>query len=415
MHYRYTAANAKGKRVRGALNANDQSDAITQLQDMGLTPLELNQETAAGPDGEHFWEKDLFGKDIHKTKIKKKKLLTILNQMGIMMKAGVSLSLCMEVLIDGERDKTVKKILLEMNDDLYTGMPFSSSMQKFTAFPEIIVNIVQSGEANGRLDVAFERCAEIVEKEIALNSKIKGAMGYPCFLLFLTLVLIIIINVVVLPNFVKIFTQFDAELPGITLAVMGVSDFIMNRWYVILIVAFLLVFSYLTAKKKSPQFSLLMDQFFLKIPVIGLLLKQSYIARFCRIMASLVEAGVDIVRSLEISRDVIPNHYLKNQIEQIIADVKVGIPIHQSMSKFPVFDSLLISMIRVGEESGLLYETMDKMAALYEQQTDASTKRLTTMLEPAMTIIIAVVVGTVVISIVIPMFSMYSVVSGSAL
>ena len=412
MQYRYTAVNSKNKKSRGLITAENKAGAITRLQNDGLTPLELVSEAEKDATQKSVWEIDIGSSNIHKAKIAKKKLLAMMEQMGIMMKAGVSLSMAMGVLIDGEKNKKAKRILNAVNDDLYTGTPISAAMAKFRAFPEIIVNIVQSGEANGRLDTAFERCAAILEKEIALTAKLKGAMGYPIFLLILTLLLLIIMNVAVLPNFALVFNQFGAKLPALTVTVMSFSQFITTRWYLILSAAFLLIASFITLKKESHVFSLTMDRLVLKIPGIGSLLRQSYIARFCRIMSSLVEAGVDIVQALEISRNVIPNRFFQDQLTQVVADVKIGSSINASVAKFPIFDSLLVSMIQVGEESGMLFETLDKMASLYEAQTDESTKRFTSALEPAMTIIIAVIVGTVVISIVLPMFSMYNVVSG---
>lgn len=412
MQYQYIAVSVKNKKSRGLINAENKAEAIARLQDEGLTALNLmsSAEKTAAPKS--IWDVEIGTSDIHKAKIPKKRLLAMMHQMGIMMKAGVSLSMAMGVLIDGEKDKKIKRILNEINDDLYTGTPISAAMAKFRAFPEITVNIIQSGEANGRLDTAFERCVVILEKEIALSGKVKGAMGYPIFLMVLTLFLMIVMNVVVLPNFASVFNQFGAKLPALTIAVMSFSNFLTNSWYLILLVIFVLVFTFIILKKKSQRFSTAMDRLLLKIPGIGQLLRQSYIARFCRIMSSLVEAGVDIVRALEISRDVIPNRFFKQQLTQVVADVKVGSSINASVAKFAIFDSLLVSMIQVGEESGMLFETLDKMASLYEEQTDEATKKFTAALEPAMTIIIAVVVGTVVISIVMPMFGMYSVVSG---
>ncbi|MBW7571548.1 type II secretion system F family protein [Caproiciproducens faecalis] len=414
MRYQYTAVDYRHKKSHGFLNADSKADAIARLQSEGLTALSLTGgENKAQAEPTSIWKMEITGSDIHKAKIKKKKLLTIMNQMGIMMKAGVSLSMAMEVLISGEKDKKVKQILEEMNSDLYTGIPISEAMAKFRAFPKIVTNIIQSGEANGRLDTAFERCAKILDKEIELTAKLKGATGYPIFLLCLTLLLMMIMNVFVLPNFANIFKEFNTDLPVITRFVMALSSFIMAKWYFILLVVFILIFTFIILKKKYAPFATAMDRMFLRIPAVGSLMRQSYIARLCRIMSSLVESGVDIVKALEISRDVIPNRYMKEQLTQIVSEVKFGSSINASMAKFPIFDALLVSMIKVGEESGMLFETLDKMASMYEQQTDESTKKLTSALEPAMTIIIAVIVGTVVISIVVPMFSIYSVISGS--
>ena len=149
----------------------------------------------------------------------------MLNQMALMMKAGVSLIMAMDVMIDGQKDRTFKKILLEMKQDLLSGMTVSASMTKFRAFPEMIVSMIQSGEENGRLDTAFERCASIQEGEMTLTSKLRSAMIYPCILLFLTVVLMIVMNTLVLPSFAGIFKQFGASLPALTQGVLAVSDF----------------------------------------------------------------------------------------------------------------------------------------------------------------------------------------------
>ena len=412
MQYRYTAVDGKNKKSRGFITAENKAEAISWLQGEGLTALELTGGEEKNDAPQSIWQMEIGSSDIHNAKIKKKNILIMMHQMGIMMKAGVSLSMAMNVLIDGEKNKKAKTILSQINDDLYTGTPISAAMAKFNTFPEIIVNIVQSGEANGRLDTAFERCASILEKEISLGAKIKGAMGYPIFLLFLTMFLVIVMNALVLPKFASIFAQFGTDLPAITVMVMSFSDFLTTKWFIIIPVILSVIFGYILLKKNYYPFSAAMDRAFLKVPVIGPLLRRSYIARFCRIMASLVEAGVEIVRSLEISRKVIPNRYFKEQLTQVIEDVKIGSTINASVAKFSVFDSLLVSMIQVGEESGMLSETLDKMATLYEEQTDEATKRLTTLLEPAMTIIIAAIVGTVIISIALPMYSMYSVIAG---
>lgn len=410
MHFNYEASNVKGKNCKGIINAIDKGDAISQLREQGLTATKLVETDRSQPQS--FWSIEIGSNDIHKAKIKKKRLLALLNQIGIMMKAGVNLSMAMEVLIESEKSKKLKAILKEINTDLFSGLPLSEAMSKFNTFPKVTINIIQSGEANGRLDVAFERAAQIVEKEIALTAKIKGAMAYPLFLAGLTLCLVLIMSMFVLPSFVSVFSEFGAELPALTLAVIAFSDFLINEWYFVLGGVIFFVVSFILLKKNSPPFAFFLSRIALRVPLIGKIIREANASRFCRTMASLVDGGVDIVSSLEISRDVIKNIYTKNQISQVVSDVKVGSAIYQSMAKFSIFDPLLVSMIKVGEESGMLFETLIKMSELYEQQTDESTKKLTTMMEPAMTIIIAVVVGTVIISIVIPMFGMYGVISG---
>lgn len=376
----------------------------------GLTALSLDADN--GDTGaESIWEKDIFASDIHKAKVSKKLLLNMLNQMALMMKAGVSLIMAMDVMIDGQKDKTFKRILLEMKQDLLSGMTVSASMTKFRAFPEMIVSMIQSGEENGRLDTAFERCASIQEGEMTLTSKLRSAMIYPCILLVLTIVLMIVMNTLVLPSFAGIFKQFGTSLPALTQGVLAISDFIQNRWYIIVGVVVAAIVGYRVARNTSDEFVLKTDAFKLRSPVIGNVLRLSLIARFCRVMASLVEAGVNVVHSLEIARNIVPNRLIQSQLSQIIEDVKVGAAINASMARFSTFDSLLVSMTKAGEESGMLGDSFAKMAELYDQRANESTKRMTALLEPIMTIIIAAVIGTVIISIVLPMFGMYGIVS----
>ena len=164
----------------------------------------------------------------------------------------------------------------------------------------------------------------------------------------------------------------------------------------------------------NDSFAMWLAEFLLKIPIIGDVMRNTYVARFCNIMATLTDAGVSILRALELSRDVISNIFMKDCLTQVIEDVKIGTPINVSMSHYEVFDSILVSMVRVGEESGMFSDAMHKMADLYQEQADESTKRLTEAMTPAMTIIVAGMVGIVAVAIVMPMFGMYGVVADSA-
>ena len=414
MKYSYVAVNSKNRKYRGILEADSRSEIIRLLQARGMTALSID-EFIEGMSDENatksIWEKELNEKDIHKIKVKKKKLLTIMHQMAIMMRAGITLSLAMDVLLESEKDKYFKKILNEINTQLYNGIPLSQSMTTFDAFPDLIVNIVSAGEANGRLDLAFEQCSQILEKEIAIASKIRGAMIYPIFLLVLTVALIILMSVVVLPKFDSLFSSFGEDLPALTRFTMAISDFLIADWYKIIIVVIGVIVTYKLLMKYNENFAMGVNKILLKIPLVGEVLRKSYISRFCRMISTLTDAGVSILRALELSRDVISNLYMKDCLNQIIEDVKIGTPINAAMSRYPIFDMLLVSMIRVGEESGALSDAMGKMADMYEEQTDEETERLTGAMTPIMTILIGLVVGTVVISIVIPMFSMYDVIA----
>ncbi len=417
MEFKYKAINLKGKHETGWIDARDRADALLLLKRRNLTPISIkegeNHKNSSHSDSKtsetqsSFLKMEIMEKDIHQVKISKKKMLGVLTQFAIMMKAAVSLSMCLQVLVDQEKDKKLKKILEEIRDDMYSGRMLSYSMGKFKTFEAITINIIAAGEVNGKLDEAFARAAHIMENEVSLTSKVKTALGYPVFLLCLTFVVVLILNLLVLPVFADLFAQMGGELPMMTRMLMASSDFMINYWYLLFLGIGGAIFSYYMLRKKSPDFREKTDHTALKIPVIGGILSKLYISRIARVLASLIDAGVEIIRAIEVSAGVIPNTYLKRIFSEVIEDIRVGISIHQSMSKHKEFEALFVSMIKVGEEAGKLYDVLDKMADLYEEQTEMQTKRMTAMIEPVMTVVIALVVRTVVISVVMHMFGQY--------
>jgi len=416
LKYSYLAIDGKGKKYRSEVTAESREDVKRILSERGMTAIEIG-EMKDGVDSQEnlpWWQRDMSTKDIHDVILPKKKVLTTCHQMGIMMKSGISLSMAMEVLLDTEADKQMKKILTIVSTELYNGVTLSQSLGSFKTFPEIVISLVAAGEANGRLDMAFDNAADILHRELTLSSKIKSAMMYPLFLVVLTVAMIIVMSMFVLPSFASVFLAFGSDLPAISKAVMAFSDFMLDYWWLLLIIVVGIVIGFRSLLKYNESFAMWLAEFLLKIPIIGDVMRNNYIARFCNIMATLTDAGVSILKSLELSRDVISNIFMKDCLNQVIEDVKIGTPINVSMSHYDVFDSILVSMVRVGEESGMFSDSMHKMADLYQEQADESTKRLTDAMTPVMTIIVAGIVGVVAVSIVTPMFGMYGVVADSA-
>ena len=418
MKYSYLAIDGKNKKYRSEVTAESREDVKRILAERGMTAIEISEtkDSIAGDDQANvpWYQRDIQTKDIHDIELPKKKVLTTMHQMGIMMKSGISLSMAMEVLLDTEADRTMKRILNIVSSELYNGVPLSQSMGSFKTFPEIVISLVAAGEANGRLDMAFDNAADILHREIALSSKVKSAMMYPAFLMVLTLAMIIVMSMFVLPSFANVFLSFGSDLPAISKAVMGFSDFMLDFWWLLAIIIVGLVFGFRALLQYNDAFAMWLAEFLLKFPIIGDVLRNTYIARFCNIMATLTDAGVSILKALELSRDVVSNIFMKDCLSQVIEDVKIGTPINVSMSHYPVFDSILVSMVRVGEESGMFSDAMHKMADLYQEQADESTQRLTDAMTPVMTIIVAGIVGVVAVSIVMPMFGMYGVVAESS-
>ena len=411
MKYKYTALNAKNQKKEGAIEAETKNQAISILRDKGLIVQDI-REAAGSDEPTSIWQMDIGG-DIHKKKIKKKRLMQLMNQLAMMMKAGINLSLSMQIMIDSEKDVSMKKILKEINEGLYNGLTLSQAMGNFEAFPQIYINIIQAGEANGRLDSAFEQCALICKKELALTGKVKSAMMYPLFLIVLVIALVIILTVFVLPTFAGVYDSFGGELPGLTKALMGFSDFLIGYWWLIIILAVGIGVAFYLLKKNSAEFQMFLARFLLKIPLVGPIMRQNSLARFCRLMSTLTDAGIPIHKAMALARDAVANKYVQSQIQSVIEDVQIGVTIHEAMAKHPVFDPILVSMIQVGEESGMLGDSLIKMADMFEAQTQESTERLTDSMTPIMTVVIGVVVGTVVVGMILPMFGMYNLIGAS--
>ncbi len=411
MKFKYVAMNARSQKKEGAIEAETQNQAVSILREKGLIVQDIS--AAAGSDAPtSIWQMDMGG-DIHNKKLKKKALLMLFNQLGMMMKAGINLSMSMQIMIDTEKDATIKKILREINENLYNGFTLSQAMKNFSGFPGVYISIIEAGEANGRLDNAFQQCALICKKDIALSGKLRSAFTYPIFLIVLVIALIVILCGFVLPTFKDTYGSFGAELPGLTLALMGFSDILLGYWWLIILVCVGIGIGFYTLNKNSAEFRMAFAKVQLKIPLIGPIVRQSALARFCRLMSTLTEAGIPIHKAMALSRDAVPNLYVKDQIQYVLDDVQIGVTIHEAMAKHPVFDAILVSMIRVGEESGMLGDSLFKMAELFEDQSDESTQKLTDAMTPIMTVVIGVVVGTVVVAMILPMFGIYNVIGGA--
>ena len=412
MKYKYVAMNARNQKKEGAVEAANQAEAINILRGKGLVVQDLTELGNKSDEPTSIWDMDLGG-DIHTRKIKPKKLLMVFSQLGMMMKAGINLSLSMQIMIDSEKDISMRKILREINENLYSGFTLSQTMRNFAGFPQIYISIVEAGEANGRLDEAFEQCALIVKKDMALSSKIRGALGYPIFLIILVVAVVIILTVFVLPTFKDVYSSFNAELPGLTKGMMALSDFLIGYWWLLIIVVLGIVLGLRALKKANADFNMMWAKMMLKIPLVGPIIRQSSLARFCRLMSTLTDAGIPIHKAMGLARDVVPNVYVRENVQAVLDDVQIGVTIHEAMGKHPVFDPILVSMIRVGEESGMLGDSLKKMADLFETQTDESTQILTDAMTPIMTVVIGGVVGTLVVAMILPMFGMYDVVAKS--
>lgn len=411
--YYYVAINDKNRKYKNEMIADSADEVRKNLRARNLNPLSVTEASVKKEEEKSIWDMEIGGaKDVHDTKLSTKKLLVFFHQMALMMRSGISLSVAMEVMLDSEKDKKMRAILKDISVNLYNGLTLSRAMGMFKTFPILYINIIQAGEANGKLDEAFEQCSELLKKEMKLSGKIRSALMYPAFLVVLTVALIIVMSTFVLPSFAGIFTSFGADLPLMTKIVMGFSDFLVAWGWLVAIIAVVVAVGLSVLHKQNYAFAMWCATMAIKVPIFGEVIKLNNVARFANMMATLSDSGVNILDSLTLARDVITNLYMKDCLNQVIEDVKIGTPINVSMNRYKdVFDSLFTSMVRVGEESGQLADSLRKIADMYEERANDATQAMTDAMTPIMTVIIAGVVGFVVIAIFSAMFGMYGVIA----
>ena len=409
MKYRYVAIDADGKKVKSIVEAENETAAIYHIRNQDLNPVSVSPyKEKAGS----IWEFEIMEPEVHKLTMKKKDLMQFADKMSIMLRAGVNLSMAMDVIINSEKNRRYKKIYRAVLTDLYGGASLADSMRTFDAFPDIVVNMVASGEKTGKLDWAFAKIATVYEKDLALSGKISAAFTYPAFLIVLALGMFVLMTVVVLPKFSKMYESFGGELPAITQTMINLSTFMINYGLFVLLGLAIIAGAAFLVLKKSTKIRNAITKIVFKIPVFGRLTLVSNTCSFSQISAALLMAGVEVVDAIRVSASVIKNKYMSSAVGSSIDSVAQGSKLHTALKKLNMFEPLFVSMIQIGEEASMLPDTFQKMADLYEAESNEATQKLTSVLEPLLTATIGIVIAVMVIAIIMPMFNMYSVILG---
>lgn len=409
MKYSYVAFDSDGKKVKGVVEAENETGAIYHIRNQDLSPISV---TLYKEKAVNWKEIEIMEPEVHKLKMKKKDLMQFSDKMSIMLRAGVSLSMAMDVIVNSEKNRRYKKIYRAILTDLYGGASLADSMRTFDAFPEIVVNMISSGEQTGKLDWAFAKITTLYEKELSLNGKISAAFTYPIFLVVLMIVMFIVMTVVVLPKFASMYDLFEGELPAITQFMIDMSDFLIHWGWLLALIIAAIVAIFLLARKFIPTFNDKFASIALQIPVFGRLSMVSNTCNFSQIASALLQAGVEVVDSIRIAASVIKNPYISSAVQNAMDDVAQGSKVNTAFRRLNIFEPLFLSMIQIGEEASMLPDTFQKMADLYEAESAEATKKMTSVLEPALTMSIGLVIALMVISIILPMFNMYAVILG---
>src|SRR5438874_1996713 len=395
--FAYDAINAQGLEMSGVIHAPDLSAAREQLQVRGLLPQSLAERGAAGERGATSAFK----------KVKPKALQVFARQFATMIAAGVSVVAALVTLEEQTDDKYLTEVIADVRSDVEGGVILSKALARHPkVFNRLFVAMVEAGESSGTLDTVLDRIAIQIEKETRIKRRVKGAMIYPAVVITFASLVLTFMLLFIIPVFVKVFATLNGKLPAPTLFVMHMSYAMRHYWFIIFPAIGGIIYGF-RRWKQSEHGRQLWDRFKLKIPMrIGDVVHKIALARFSRTLSTLVSSGVDIIKALEITGATSGNWV----VEQALADIRVrvheGVPISQPLQEDPVFPPMVAQMVKIGEETGELDKMLGKVADFYEDEVDSSIQSLTSIIEPILMIGVGIMVGTIVISMYLPMFKL---------
>jgi type IV pilus assembly protein PilC len=394
--YAYTAINASGLELDGQVNAPDMGAAREALRQRGLVALTLTEQAAASS-----------GMAMAVKKVKPKSLQVFSRQFATMIEAGLNVVTALVILEEQTEDKKLAKVVSELRADVEGGLLLSEAMARHPrVFSRLFISMVEAGEAAGILDVVLDRVAFQIEKETRIKRRVKGAMMYPLMVMSFAFLVLIGMLMFLVPIFVDIFAQLGGDLPTLTKIVVKMSNVLRGYFYIVFPVLGLMVFGFFRLKK-TEKGRRVWDAFRMRIPFgVGAIVVKVGMARFSRTLSTLVAAGVDIIRSLEITGSTAGNSLIEDATAVVRERVHQGVPIAIPLEDEKIFPPMVSQMVRVGEETGELEKMLGKIADFYEDEVDSSIATLTSVIEPLMMIGVGMVVGVIIISMYMPMFKL---------
>ena len=432
--FQYIAKDAAGNETRGQVEAGDRASAIAAVRAQGLFPTALGEVKSAPAPAAKAAKKKVAPAKKEKKKgsglnrelkiktpewmrgrVKTKVLTQFTRQLATLVNAGLPLMRGIEVLKRQMKDEQMQEALTGIADNIAAGGTFSESLTQYPKiFDKLYVNMVKAGEAGGVLEVVLGRLAEFAEKSEKIKNKVKGAMIYPIVVLIAAVGITAFLLVAVIPKFKQVFNDMlgGASLPAITEWVIQASEFVQHNG--LQIAAF--VFALWVIKKvvgKTEKGAYFYDVCSLKMPVTGTLVQRTAVSRVTRTLGTLLASGVPILQSLVIVRDTTGNRVVSKVLQNVHDAVKEGEGMTQPLSQCPVFPPMVTSMVEVGEETGALADMLTRIANTYDDEVDNAVAGMTAAIEPALIIVLALVVGTIVIAMFLPMIKIISSVSGA--
>lgn len=389
--FKYVAKDMSGKVHKGTVEAASENALTQQLREENLYLVEA---------------KDLNGAKKHK-KLKAKQLAAFCRELSTLLASGVTLVRALDIISEQEgMNKDERDIYKDVLRDLKRGISLSDAMEFKECFPDLMIGMIRSGEGSGNLDLVTQRLSIQYEKDYKLTQQVKSAMTYPCILLVLCVVIVILIVTFILPQFQSLFDQMES-LPMITNILIAVSNFLVQKWYIALlavavIVALIRIIVGIPAVRRG------VDWMKVHMWGFGKLFKVVYTARFARTLSSLYSSGMPLVSAVGVAAKTIGNGYVESQFDEVITMVRGGVPLSQGLREVDGLLKKLSSTILVGEESGRLDVMLDSIAETLEADAEQATKRMVTLLEPILIIFMALIVGCIMIGVMLPIYQSYS-------
>jgi type IV pilus assembly protein PilC len=393
--FRYSAVDDSGRRVRGTEEAATRAAAHLALLDRGLQSVEVSS------------KKSVLQFEITKKKVPRKDLMHFSRQLGVFVKAGIPIMEALEVISEETTNKLFKSALADMIERLQAGDTFASAAAAHPeAFPDYYLGILSSAELTGTLDVVLEQLAEYIERDVDARGKITSALIYPAVVMVMAIATVIILATFVLPRFKTFFDSFNATLPLPTRMLLSVTNILSNWWFLIVGVIGLFIIGTMVLWR-SDQGRAWIDSVVLKLPVMGDLVQAVVLERICRILSSMVHAGVPLPEAMGVTSVASNNAVYRRGLDQVREEMMEGQGLSQPIARTGLFPGAARQMFRVGEETGTLDQQLSLAASYYDREVDIRVKRFTGLFEPAVIIFMGLIVGFVAVALVSAMYGIY--------
>lgn len=394
--FAYKAKTKEGKTIKGRIDSFSKKEAVTELGQMNLIVYNVEPLNSA------------LYKDIYiGSPLKQKDFVLFLRQFSTLMKAGLLLTESIELLAEQTDSKPLKEALEQISIEIKEGVALSVSMENYPKlFPELLVQMIHSGEVSGQLEEVMDRMATYYEKQFKIKQKVSTALTYPAVVGSFAVIITIFLLVFIVPIFGDMFTSFGEELPLITQVVLSFSEFIQANWWLFLLFVIVIAFTFMQLKKREKT-AYYLDQWSLKLPVVGPFIQKAVLARMTQTLSSLLNSSVPILEAVDVTSNVVANRVVKEVLAESRNSLEKGESLAKPMENSWVFPPLIIQMIKVGESSGALDEMLRRVADIYDQEVEEASDKLQSLIEPVLIIFLAGIVGVIVLSIVIPMFGLF--------